>query len=200
MTSYAQSVEIRMSMTKCLLLGAMLLGLVSSFVACANIARGVVRVPRSYPGRGVHRHVTGAQDRDYWRGEASAERRRRSLADDGASHPGTGGCHSGRDGGPPSWSAGHWREAMQVPCETLCGCPRIPHTRGAVGDHPVAEIGLPASNDDPHEAGGRHSSTIRVGDSCLAPRGGPHRDAADKRRYTYCTAGRGALVDRSASL
>jgi hypothetical protein len=37
-----------MSMTKCLLLGAMLLGLVSSFVACANIARGVVRVPRDY--------------------------------------------------------------------------------------------------------------------------------------------------------
>ena len=37
-----------MSMAKCLLLGAMLLGLVSSFVACASIGHGVVRVPRSY--------------------------------------------------------------------------------------------------------------------------------------------------------
>jgi len=37
-----------MSMTKCLLLGAMLLGLVSGFVACASIAHGVVRVPRDY--------------------------------------------------------------------------------------------------------------------------------------------------------
>jgi hypothetical protein len=38
----------RMSMTKCLLLGTMLLGLLSGIVACARISHGVVRVPRSY--------------------------------------------------------------------------------------------------------------------------------------------------------
>ena len=37
-----------MSMAKCLLLSAMLLGLVSGFVACASSAHGVVRVPRGY--------------------------------------------------------------------------------------------------------------------------------------------------------
>ena len=37
-----------MSMTKCLLLGSMLLGLMSGVMACARIAQGVVRVPRGY--------------------------------------------------------------------------------------------------------------------------------------------------------
>jgi hypothetical protein len=38
----------RMSMTKCLLLSTMFLGLISGVVACARISHGVVRVPRSY--------------------------------------------------------------------------------------------------------------------------------------------------------
>jgi len=38
----------RMSMTKCLLLGTMLLGLMSGVVACARTSHGVVRVPQSY--------------------------------------------------------------------------------------------------------------------------------------------------------
>ena len=37
-----------MSMTKCLLFGTLLLGLMSGVVACARTAHGVVRVPRSY--------------------------------------------------------------------------------------------------------------------------------------------------------
>ena len=35
-------------MTKCLLLGTMLLGLMSGVVACTRISHGVVQVPRSY--------------------------------------------------------------------------------------------------------------------------------------------------------
>ena len=37
-----------MPLTKCLLLGTMLLGLMSGVVACARTAYGVVRVPRGY--------------------------------------------------------------------------------------------------------------------------------------------------------
>jgi hypothetical protein len=38
----------RISMTKCLLLSAMFLGLMSGVVACARISQGVARVPRNY--------------------------------------------------------------------------------------------------------------------------------------------------------